>query len=201
MNELCRDIPNLNKNPLHYVFENIGLRHREDTLWLEFGVYNGETINYISRFTRNRVYGFDSFEGLPETWRVGFEKGVFTLNGTLPAVNENVVLVKGLFQDTLSTFLSSENKKVSFVHIDCDLYSSTKHVLDNLICFMDEECIVVFDELVNYPGFDGDNGELKAFYEFVTEHDIRFEWIGMNGVIGDEGKTHENVAVRIRINN
>ena len=51
MNELCRDIPNLNKNPLHYVFENIGLRHREDTLWLEFGVYNGETINYISRFT------------------------------------------------------------------------------------------------------------------------------------------------------
>ena len=201
MNELCRDIPNLNKNPLHYVFENIGLQHREDTLWLEFGVYNGETINYISRFTRNRVYGFDSFEGLPETWRDGFEKGVFTLNGTLPAVNENVVLVKGLFQDTLSTFLSSENKKVSFVHIDCDLYSSTKHVLDNLICFMDEECIVVFDELVNYPGFDGDNGELKAFYEFVTEHDIRFEWIGMNGVIGDEGKTHENVAVRIRINN
>ena len=201
MNELCRDIPNLNKNPLHYVFENIGLRHREDTLWLEFGVYNGETINYISRFTRNRVYGFDSFEGLPETWRDGFEKGVFTLNGTLPAVNENVVLVKGLFQDTLSTFLSSENKKVSFVHIDCDLYSSTKHVLDKLICFMDEECIVVFDELVNYPGFDGDNGELKAFYEFVTEHDIRFEWIGMNGVIGDEGKTHENVAVRIRINN
>ena len=201
MNELCRDIPNLNKNPLHYVFENIGLRHREDTLWLEFGVYNGETINYISRFTRDRVYGFDSFEGLPETWRDGFEKGVFTLNGTLPAVNENVVLVKGLFRDTLSTFLSSENKKVSFVHIDCDLYSSTKHVLDNLICFMDEECIVVFDELVNYPGFDGDNGELKAFYEFVTEHNIRFEWIGMNGVIGDEGKTHENVAVRIRINN
>ena len=173
MNELCRDIPNLNKNPLHYVFENIGLRHREDTLWLEFGVYNGETINYISRFTRNRVYGFDSFEGLPETWRDGFEKGVFTMNGNLPVVNENVVLVKGLFQDTLS----------------------------NLICFMNEECIVVFDELVNYPGFDGDNGELKAFYEFVTEHDIRFEWIGMNGVIGDEGKTHENVAVRIRINN
>ena len=72
------------------------------------------------------------------------------------------------------------NKKVSFVHIDCDLYSSTKHVLNNLLPFMDDTCIVVFDELVNYPGFE--NGELKALNEFVLENQdtIKYEWIGMN---------------------
>jgi hypothetical protein len=38
----------------------------------------------------------------------------------------------------------------------------------------------VFDELVNYPGFDGDTGELKAFYEFITENNVNYSWIGMN---------------------
>jgi len=89
------------------------------------------------------------------------------------------------------------NKKVSFVHIDCDLYSSTKHVLNNLINFLDNECIIVFDELVNYPGFDGETGELKAFYEFIIENNIRYEWIGMDGELGDYENKSEKVAVRI----
>ena len=72
------------------------------------------------------------------------------------------------------------NKKVSFVHIDCDLYSSTKHVLNTLLPFMDDTCIVVFYQLVNYPGFE--DGELKALNEFVFENQdtIKYEWIGMN---------------------
>ena len=197
MIQICQNIPNLHKNPLKYVFENIQLEHKNDTLWLEFGVFHAETINYISNFTKNKVYGFDSFEGLPEKWRDGFEKGCFNMNGDLPQVNENVVLIKGFFEDTLSGFLNSMNRKVSFVHIDCDLYSSTKHVLNNLINFIDNECIIVFDELVNYPGFDGETGELKAFYEFIIENNIRYEWIGMDGVLGDHENTSEKVAVRI----
>ena len=57
--------------------------------------------------------------------------------------------------------------------------------------------IVLFDELVNYPGFDGDNGELKAFYEFITENKVDYEWIGMNGTLGMSGHYHENVALII----
>ena len=38
------------------------------------------------RFTNDKVYGFDSFEGLPENWRPGFEKGTFSLNGMLSFV-------------------------------------------------------------------------------------------------------------------
>jgi hypothetical protein len=41
--------------------------------------------------------------------------------------------------------------------------------------------MIIFDELINYPGFDGETGELKAFYEFITENNVDYEWIGMDG--------------------
>ena len=197
MLNIINNIPNVNTYSLQYVFEKMNLQHKPDTLWLEFGVYTGITINYISNFTKENVYGFDSFEGLPEKWRDGFEKGCFTTNGYLPRVNSNVVLVKGLFNETLIQFMEISNKKVSFIHMDADLYSSTKYVLDVLKDYMDKDCIIVFDELVNYDGFDGENGELKAFYEFITENKVDYEWIGMNGTLGMRGKYHENVALVI----
>jgi hypothetical protein len=58
--------PIIEKKPLEYVFEDLELKHKADTLWLEFGVWKGTTINYISKFTDDKVYGFDSFYGLPE---------------------------------------------------------------------------------------------------------------------------------------
>ena len=84
------------------------LQHDPNTLWLEFGVASGKTINYISKFTNDTVYGFDSFEGLPEKWRNGFDKGCFNRNGNLPKVNKNVTLIKGWFDETLPNFI--ENK-------------------------------------------------------------------------------------------
>ena len=193
------NIPNLKTNPLKYVFENMKIYHKPNTLWLEFGVATGYTINYISQFTQDKVYGFDSFEGLPEYWRDGFDKGIFNRDGNLPPVNNNVVLIKGWFNDTLYDFIKSQNKKVSFIHIDCDLYSSTKYVLNTLKDYIDDNCVIVFDELVNFNGFDGDKSELLAFYEFVNENNINFSWIGMNGIpIGMQHSQHENVALIIK---
>jgi hypothetical protein len=198
MLNIISNIPNVNKVPLTYVFENMKLQHKPNTLWLEFGVATGNTINYISKFTNDYVYGFDSFEGLPEKWRDGFEKGLFTQNGNPPLVHNNVVLIKGWFNETLVNFIQSHNKKVSFIHIDVDLYSSTKYILNVLKDYIDKDCIIVFDELVNYPGFDGDNGELKAFYEFITENNVDYEWIGMNGpLVGDAEYFKQGVAVII----
>lgn len=199
MLEIIKNIPNVNKYPLEHIFENMQYKHINNTLWLEFGVASGRTINYISKFTKENVYGFDSFEGLPEKWRDGFDKGAFSSYGNLPKVNDNVVLVKGWFNKTLDNFIATHNKKVSFVHIDCDLYSSTKYILNTLKPYIDDNCIIVFDELVNYPGFDSEKGELKAFYEFIMENDVKYEWIGMNGVpFGMSGYEHENVALIIK---
>jgi hypothetical protein len=191
-------IPNINVWPLTYIFEHIKLKHKPNTLWLEFGVASGNTINYISQFTDDMVYGFDSFEGLPEKWRDGYDKGEFSRNGQPPHVNQNVELVKGWFNETLLDFIKKHDKKVSFIHMDADLYSSTKCIFDTLKNHIDENCVIVFDELLNYPGFDGPNGELRAFYEFITENNVDYEWIGMNGTpFGMTGYYHENVAVLI----
>ena len=198
MFNIIQNIPNIHTYPLTYVFQHMKLRHKPNTLWLEFGVASGNTINYISKFTNDKVQGFDSFEGLPEKWRDGYDKGAFNRNGSLPQVNSNVELIKGWFNETLLNFIQTHNKKVSFIHIDVDLYSSTKYIFDVLKDYIDSDCIIVFDELVNYPGFDGDTGELKAFYEFITENNVDYEWIGMNGKVANvHGGYSEHVALII----
>lgn len=195
--KILKNIPNVNKYVLNYLFEDLKIKHKDNTLWLEFGVFSGKSINYISKFTDKIVYGFDSFYGLPEDWRDGYSKGTFDMEGNFPKVNDNVRLIPGLFEDTLKEFITQENKKVSFIHIDCDLYSSTKYVLNCLKDFIEKDCIILFDELVNYPGYDGKNGELRALYEFIKENDIKYEWIGMNGTIGMNNSTSEQVSIKI----
>lgn len=204
---MIKNIPNLWYPPLEYIFEKYNLKHKSNTIWIEFGVQTGSTINIISKFTDKNVYGFDSFEGLPEKWRDGFEKGSLSNNGILPVVNNNVVLIKGWFNETMPNFLNekciNDNKKISFIHMDCDLYSSTNYIFDIIADHLDDECIIVFDELINYPGFTYDNGELKAFYQFLKKNKkFSYEWIGMNGEIGwVTGQCGcnkvENVAVKL----
>lgn len=196
---IIKDIPNIRKDPLKYVFEDYELRQKDDTLWLEFGVATGGTINYISNFTNGIVYGFDSFEGLPEDWKSDYLKGAFNRNGCLPPVNQNVQLIKGWFNESLPIFLKEHpNQKISFIHIDCDLYSSTKCIFDLVWDKLEKDCVWVFDELVNYPGFDNQKGELLAFYELIRDYDVKYTWIGLNGspfVMGEHDV--QNAAVII----
>ena len=184
---------------LKYVFEHDCVARDNECMWLEFGVATGKSINIISNYTKDTVYGFDSFEGLPEKWRDGFDKGAFDNKGVLPEVNSNVELIKGLFDETLVYFLKEKNKKISFIHVDCDLYSSTKYVLDCVKPYLSDNCVIVFDELVNYPGFDGETGELLALYNFLKDNNIKYEWIGMNGSLGLNYSCHQNVAMRVNI--
>ncbi len=77
-----QNIPDLYAKALHHVFEH-GLVP-DDGLWLEFGVHAGGTINRIAKYTTKTIYGFDSFEGLPQDWSgridgngVTYPKGTF----------------------------------------------------------------------------------------------------------------------------
>ncbi|MCC7551729.1 MAG: class I SAM-dependent methyltransferase [Methanobacterium sp.] len=157
-------------------------------LYVEFGVYEGVTLNLISSIVKNKIiYGFDSFEGLPEDWRDGFEKGFFKMEN-LPEVNENTKLVIGMFEDTLPNFVSKHNEKCSFIHVDCDLYSSTTTIFKVLSDKIKKDTVIVFDEFFNYPGWK--MGESKAFLEFVNSNNIKFEYIGYS-------LYDQQVAVRI----
>ena len=121
------------------------------------------------------VYGFDSFDGLPEDWRYDSLKKEFSLDGNLPQVNGNVRLVKGWFNETLPVFVKSHPQKCAFVHVDCDLYSSTKTIFDTLKNQIGAGTVIAFDEYFNYPGWQ--EGEYKAFQEFIAETGLEFEYI------------------------
>ena len=47
MLSIIQNIPNVNTYPLKYVFENLKLQHKPNTLWLEFGVASGGTMNLL----------------------------------------------------------------------------------------------------------------------------------------------------------
>ncbi|MDG0794590.1 class I SAM-dependent methyltransferase [Cohnella ginsengisoli] len=145
-------------------------------LYLEFGVYKGESINYISEIKRNEIiHGFDSFEGLPEGWIPGFEEGAFSVSA-LPEVNPNVKLIKGWFDESLPAFKLERDEQCAFIHVDCDLYSSTKTIFDLLKERIVKGTVIVFDEFFNYPNWR--QGEYKAFQELATENNLNYEFIG-----------------------
>jgi hypothetical protein len=145
---------------------------------LEFGVFSGGTIRHIARRKPGiAIHGFDSFEGLPEAW-AGFNLGqrAFSRTGRLPRVPANVVLHKGLFKDTMSEWLRVNPGPVAFIHIDCDLYSSTVDIFANLAERVGAGTVIVFDEYFNYPGWE--RHEFKAWQEFVASLGIEYEYLG-----------------------
>lgn len=159
----------------HEYFSNTLPYVSNDGLWLEFGVCSGNTINIISSQTSNKVYGFDSFLGLPEDWGNHQPKGMYSTNGKLPAVRDNVELIVGLFQDTLGKFLEKHTESIAYLHLDADLYSSTKYVLDKLENRIVKGTVISFDEIYNYPEYK--DHEIKAWLEFSERTKILYEWI------------------------
>lgn len=142
-------------------------------LFLEFGVATGRTIAAIASAHRGPVFGFDSFEGLPEDWYEGYRKGHFA-RADLPDVPANVTLIKGWFQDTLPEFLKDHPGPVSYVNMDCDLYSSASFVLDCLADRLVPGTVIQFDEYFNYPGWR--QHEFKAFQELVAKRNLTYRY-------------------------
>lgn len=142
---------------------------------LEFGVFSGSTLKVIATtLTGREIYGFDSFEGLPEDWRNTMPAGTFAVD-RVPDV-DGAEIVVGWFDETLPGFLAEHPGPVAFLHLDADLYSSTKTVLDLAGDRLRPGSIVLFDEYFNYPGWE--MHEHKAWTEFVEHTGIRFEYAG-----------------------
>jgi hypothetical protein len=158
-----------------------------DGMALEFGVYTGTTLRAIVEdFKGPDVFGFDSFEGLPQNWRTGFPAGAFDVDG-VPTV-DGAQMVVGWFEDVLPGFLDEHAGPVAFLHVDCDLYSSTVTVLDHIGPRLVPGSVILFDEYFNYPGWQG--GEHLAWQEYVARTGTEFTYLGYS--IDDE-----QVAVQI----
>ena len=59
--------------------------------YCEFGVYKGDSVNYIARQLDQKVNAFDSFEGLPEIWLSTHKKGHFSLK-RMPTFEKKILL-------------------------------------------------------------------------------------------------------------
>lgn len=141
------------------------------------------------------VYGFDSFAGFPDATVedlsarvkvVGKSPGgwtntspelietYFALDGALddsllrqrpPALK----LIPGFFEDTLADNLPA---KIALLHVDCDMYSSTRTVLEHGLPRMSASGIIIFDEyhVEQWPG------EKRAADEICAEWHLTIEY-------------------------
>jgi hypothetical protein len=187
-------------------------------VYVECGVFSGASLRRIAESAPpgSGVYGFDSFKGLPESWcrpDMAFPEGTFALGrSTAPRPEDlglppSVCLVPGWFEDTIPGFVQERMKageRIALLHVDCDLYSSTRTVLREMAPLLQDGTLIVFDELVDYPTYE--RHELRALHEFLTTDGkwIHLEWLGKLGDMvlepkRDRGPQYQSVACRVRL--
>jgi len=156
----------------------------------EFGVFKGASLMRLASFRKllklekKRIYGFDSFGKFPKQNNIDdnnfiqkFEKtsgfGIsksdlkYFLNSNK---YKNIELLKGNILKTLPLFLKSKkNLKISFIHIDVDVYEPTKAILENLYKHLSVGGIVMLDD---YSIIDG---ETKAVDEFLCQFKQKYK--------------------------
>jgi Macrocin-O-methyltransferase (TylF) len=146
-------------------------------VFLEFGVFRGYSISYFAdrlRHPDSRFVGFDSFEGLPESW-VGYVPGTFSTAGQMPRGDDpRVTFVKGWFQDTVPGFLRAskdlvDNRGPVLVHFDADLFSSTLFLLTTLWHSL-PSYYFMFDEFMGH--------ELRAWCAFREAYPVAATFLG-----------------------
>ena len=158
--------------------------------YIEFGVCYGSSLAcmhdvLVQAGERNvRLFGFDSFEGMPENARhedtghwtpgqlkspLGFTKRLLAERGVDLT---RTFLVKGWFEESLTTDAAARLKleHAGIIMIDCVLYSSTVLALQFCAPLIKEQAVLIFDDWNALDLADQNMGERKAFVEFLEAH-------------------------------
>jgi hypothetical protein len=158
------------------VFDSVSNQVRDrKVIYLEFGVFRGAAMKYWSQNLKHPesvLHGFDSFEGLPESWSY-LKEGSLTTGGQIPEINDpRVKFFKGWFDDVLPTYHLPEGDFESLIiNIDADLYSSTVCIFRHFRKHIRPGTFIYFDDL-SHP-----DHEPRAFEEFMRETGLRFRLI------------------------
>lgn len=179
--------------------------------YLEFGVFRGSTFsNFYHLFKRYNMqvnmYAFDSFQGLPQPKGLdatpGFDQflaGEFSCSErefidqlrARGVPRSAYTIVPGFFKDSLSPELYGKLNlaKAAIVWIDCDLYESTKPVLDFALPLLQDGTVLIFDDYFCFKGNPG-FGERRAFNEFLEKNRVieatdygKFSSVGQSFII------------------
>ena len=159
---------------------------------VECGVGNGESLSFIlfnlkynQEFSDKSYIGFDSFEGFPEP-SIYDKSPRNPAKGDWDHTNQNFVLsnlqklgfllndfkkikfFEGYFENTFNKEYENINK-ISLLHLDCDLYSSTKISLETWFNKVEKNGIIVFDEYKSEIDLNDFPGASKAIDNFLRE--------------------------------
>ena len=147
----------------------------------EFGVREGITMRIIQGSTLNSrlYYGFDSFKGMPASqYPTAYTKGELKMRrNDIPQFNSQTTIIEGWFKDTLTSDKTYFKNPLAFIHLDADIYESTKLALNYCLPFMGAKTIIQFDEIY-CPKANSEYHEYKAWIEFVEEYDVQHEVVG-----------------------
>jgi methyltransferase family protein len=155
---------------------------------VEFGTsagYSFVKLLYATRFLgledRVTVYGFDSFEGMPraadrrdedlvegDCWGEGQFCGSYEeLQSHCAKHYKNFRLHKGWFESSVneSTLSPLRTELPILVWIDVDYYSSARTVLEKLIGYLPNGCVIYFDEYDNLNYGSRLTGEARLVHE------------------------------------
>ena len=188
---------------LGWIREFLQKSNLDGSFW-EFGVFQGESIKeayYILRDQLHYYIGFDSFKGLPsltgvdqlaQKYMPNFTPGNFK-STSLRFVRENILstglsedqlfLFPGLFskslkQEKFKGFLADMKKHPVVVHLDSDLYTSTKQALEFVYPLLRTGCWILCDDYWCFGGASSYGTQL-ALKEFLMDHpDIRLQEYG-----------------------
>ena len=179
-------INNIEKNILSYIL--MSELANKSGKWLIINIRNGEKANKISNYC-NKLYAINDNNS---------ELDITFLNKNIQTIN--ISDYQNIYEKINLDLKNSEY--ISFIYINCDSYQTTKVFLNNLYNKINDGCIIIFTKIMNYPNFM--IGALKAFYEFISEYEIEFEWFIKNGNIKIQGLMDNNddkeVAIKIKQN-
>ena len=155
--------------------------------WIEMGVREGRSVGWmLEEYPNQELHGFDSWEGLPESWYIGgqtrYQRG--DMNVPMPHFPDNIKLYKGWFEDTLPSWKKTHTGPIALLHIDSDLYSSCKTTLTQLNKQIVPGTIITFDELCNFrltkKMENWYEHEWKALSEWLAEYNRKVQPITRN---------------------
>ena len=146
---------------------------------IEFGVWNGNNLISMKKIIdllniNKKIYGYDHFDGMPSNQkdykRNSFKGEIYLEKYFIKFFRlRNIFLIKDDI-DNLENH-KKKFKKISLIYIDCDLYKTTKNILNSLAPKVSKGGLIVFDE-----GNQGkSSGESKALSEFYKENKKRYK--------------------------
>jgi len=165
---------------------------------VEFGVFTGLSLSefakgdsFDNKGMLRRFVGFDSFEGLPPSaeeharWQprdCAINHGwhpLIPIGAPVTAdVTRNLFAACGLpeptlyigpFAETIARVIPSVHPSIALVHLDCDLYESTRDALALASPAFADGVMLMFDDWFHYRGHP-DKGQSRAFTEFLEQH-------------------------------